>query len=181
MKRFFIPLAAFMMAGCGSSTQYLLTTPNPSAHYSRSLPVIGVEKIVLPEYMQKGKLATQRTSTQIVYSGSSQWAGEMDESLTKELISYIQKSFNHPGVYGYPWDISQSAGIKIRVNISRFIAYGSKVYLDASWEMVRSSGGRSSGLFSVALPTGTGDAAVVDTMNQAYARLCEAVAARLAK
>jgi len=151
----------------------MLTAPaTVEKHYTKQLPVIGVEEISLPEYMKQGKVAIQLTPTQIHYSASDEWMDNMENSLTKQLIATIQKSFNHPNVYPYPCGLSKQAGIKISVTVSRFIAYGDFVYLDANWKISDLKRGREySRLFSAKVPCGKSTASVVAAMNRAFAQL----------
>lgn len=177
-------LAFLVLTGCfGPSNYYMLTGPSHvEAFPAKHLPTIGVEQITVPEYMQQGKVAVQLSPTQISYSDSSMWAEEMDSSLTKQLISIIQKSFNHPNVYAYPWNLSQQAEMKIRVAISRFIAYGDMVYLDANWEILDLKKGRRYGkLFNTRVPSGRGTASVVASMNVAFEKLSESIVREIAR
>ena len=184
IKKILISLAILVFTGCfGPSSYYMLTAPSHiEAYRSKRLPTIGVEKISVPEYMQQGKIAVQLSPTQISYSDSSEWAEEMDSSLTKQLISVLQKSFNHPNVYAYPWDLSQQAGMKVKVSINRFIAYGNAVYLDASWEILDIKRGRRySRLFGTRVPSGRDTASVVASMNVAFEKLSQSIVREIAR
>lgn len=172
------------LSGCVGSTHYFMLT-GPTAierHYAKQLPVIGVEKISLPEYMLRGEVATQLSPTQIHYSPSDEWVEDMEDSLTQQMIAAIQKSFNHPKVYAYPWGLSKQAGIKIKVSISRFISYGDFVYLDATWKINDLQKGKErSRLFSTKVPSGKDTASVVAGMNKAFGKLAQGVASDLNK
>ena len=170
-------LSMALLSGCaGANNYYMFSVPSSLKVYNKQLPTIGVEKISLPQYMQQGKVATQLSSTQISYSKSSNWTDEMDESLTKEMISHIQKSFNQPNVYEYPWDLSQQAGIKIKVSIGRFIVYGDFVYLDATYTINDLQNNKEySKLFSIKVPSDKDTASVVSNMNEAFNKLSSAI------
>ena len=174
-----VMIILFALSGCMSSNQrYLLTAPAVNGkHYSKQLPVIGVEEVSLPEYMKQGKVAIQLSPTRIHYSSSDEWMDNMESSLTKQLILAIQKSFNYPNVYAYPWDLSQQAGIKVKVSISRFIAYGEYVYLDANWKIRDLRKGREySRLFSTRVTCGKDTVSVVAAMNRAFGQLTQHIA-----
>lgn len=166
-----------LLSGCASSnTYYILSEESALEVHQKQLPVIGVEKITLPQYIQQGKVAIQLSPTQISYENSANWAGDMDDSLTKEMISTIQKSFNQPNVYEYPWDLSQQAGIKIKISISRFIAYADFVYLDATYTINDlQKNKQQSSLFNIKVPTGDETASVVSSMNEAFDKLSHAI------
>jgi cholesterol transport system auxiliary component len=185
MKRYILwSLSVLLLAGCGASTNYyLLGDVTKSQKFSsRTLPVIGVEKILLPDYLQQNKVVIQLSPTQLKFSDDDQWAEDMENSLSKQLIVAIQKSFNHPDVYIYPWDLSKQAGMKIKVSVSKFIAYGDQVYLDANWEIVNlQTGQRSSRLFSTQVKTAADTASIVASMNSAFARLTTTITREIAQ
>jgi cholesterol transport system auxiliary component len=176
-------ITLLIFSGCGSNQSYMLSAPQHPAQLSgRNLPVIGVETITLPSYMQRGKIAIQRSPTLIAYSDNDMWVEDMDESLTRQLIFALQKSFRHPEVYSYPWGLSKPAGIRVSVAISRFIAYGDKVYLDASWKIVDARRGRVYGrLYSVSVPAGQDIPSIVVAMNRAFGKMSRAIAEDILK
>ncbi len=173
-KKIMISLMILALSGCVGSTQYFMLA-SPTAiqkRYTKNLPVIGIEKISLPEYMLRGEVATQLSPTQIYYSSLDEWVEDMEDSLTQQLIVMIQKSFNHPNVYAYPWGLSKQAGIKIKVSINKFISYGDFVYLDATWKINDLSRGKEySRLFSTKAPSGKDTASVVSGMNIAFGEM----------
>jgi len=181
-KMVLVGLVLLTLSGCVSSTHYFMLT-GPTAterHYAKQLPVVGIEKISLPEYMLRGEVAIQLSPTQIHYSASDEWVEDMEDSLTQQLIVAIQKSFNHPNVYAYPWGLSKQAGIKIKILISRFIAYGDYVYLDATWKINDLRRGKEyNRLFSVKVPSGKDTASVVAGMNKAFGKMVQGVASDL--
>jgi len=168
----FLGLLIVILSGCGTSHYYMLTSASTLSNHTASLPTIGVEKVLIPEYMQKGKVAIQRSTNEIVYLEDSYWAGDLSILLTQEAIRTVQKSFNHPGVYAYPWDFSKQPGVKIKISINRFISYGGFVYLDAHYTIndLRTDQ-RYSRLFSAKVPTGKKAENVTAAMSSAYGKL----------
>jgi len=182
MKKFYILLLLFFV-GCGGSSQYfMLSEPIMIKKYnSRSSSIIGVEKISLPEYMLQGKVAISLSSTEIKYLDTAKWINDMEGSLTKQLIVTIQKSFNTPKVYAYPWDLSRQADIKIKININKFIAYGDKVYLDANYEIKNLKSSKLQGkLFNTTVPTDSSSISIVSSMNIAFSKLTKKIVDDLA-
>ncbi len=162
--------------GCGTSRYYMLTSSSAVSSHTASLPTIGVEKVLIPEYMQKGKVAIQRSINEIVYLENSYWAGDLSILLTQEAIRAVQKSFNHPGVYAYPWDFSKQPGIKIKISINRFIADGGFVSLDAHYTINDlQRGKRYSRLFGTKVPIGEKTEDIVAGMSSAYEKLTAAI------
>lgn len=167
-----------LMTGCSSSSSnYMLTAPTTGKReLKKQLPIVGVEKITLPEYMKRGKVAVQLSPTRIHYSASDEWLEDMEESLTRQLIFTLQKSFRHPAVYSYPWGLSKPAGLRIKVSISRFIAYGNTVYLEANWKITDTRKEKVySRLFSTKVPCKREIPSVVAAMNKAFGKMSYAI------
>ncbi len=183
MKKYIVwSFLTLLFIGCGASSSYfVLATPSTiKTYHTNALPTIGVDKISLPEYLQQNKIAIQLSPTQISYK-SDIWAGDMETLLTKDLIATIQKSFNNPYVYAYPWNLSKQAGMRVKVSISRFIAYKDTIYLDANWEIYNIKTQQSfSKLFSTTVPTKPDTASVVANMSKAFAKLSTTVTQQIA-
>jgi len=176
-SRLFLIALLLILNGCGSSKYFMLTEPQSvNRHYNHRLEVVGVEKISLPEYMKQGKVAKQISSTQIDYLNDANWLEDMEESLTKRLIVTIQKGFNTPSVYAYPWGLSKQSNIKVQVRINKFIAYGDSVYLDANYEITHlKSDKKYSKLFNTKVSTKDDTPSIVSSMNIAFSRLSKSI------
>jgi len=176
-----LPLIALLgLNGCLSSSQnyYVLSMPSqPSVVYAKKTNVIGVEKITVPGYLYKREIAIAKSSNQITLLGNALWGEDLDSGLTQRLISFLQKKFNQPNVYEYPWNIERQPNVKVGVQITRFIAQGDKVYLDANWEVINiRTKRRKARLFSTAVLTGSDASSIVDAMDRAFGQLEEQVA-----
>ena len=169
-----------ILSACtGSSNYYVLSmAQQPASVYTGKNRVMGVEKVLVPAYLYKRELAIAKSASQITLLGSAKWGEDMDEGLTNRLISFLQKKFREPRVYAYPWDTGKQPDIKIKVQISRFIAQGDRVYLDANWEVESLSTDRTrSRLFNTSVPAAAGNAeSVVNAMDAAFRQLEESIA-----
>ncbi|NOR55509.1 MAG: hypothetical protein GQ531_04820 [Sulfurovum sp.] len=172
-------LALFVFSGCiGSSSSYyvLSVASQPSHVYARKNKVIAVQKVSVPGYLFKREIAVASSSSQISFLGAS-WGEDLDEGLTNRLIGFLQKKFNQPTVYHYPWGLDNQPDIKVAVNISRFIAQNGVVYLDASWSLESfKRNKRVARLFSTSVATQSDATHIVNAMDQAFARFEESVA-----
>ena len=132
----FIILLSF--SGCITSNHYyvLSIAPQPTKHYANKDRSIGVKKVTIPEYLYKREIAIAETSNHITLLRGAVWGEDLDAGLTQRLISFLQKKFQQPSVYAYPWDLDREPSIRVSVDITRFIAQGDKVYLDANWEVL---------------------------------------------
>ena len=117
------------------------------------------------------------TSSHITLLNDAVWGEDLDAGLTQRLISFLQKKFKQPSVYAYPWDLDRVPTLKVSMDITRFIAYKDKVYLDANWEVVHTkTQKRKAKLFSTTVDTRSSAASIVEAMNRAFGQLEEDVA-----
>ena len=167
-----------LLSGCSVSNYYVLSTASqPQKTYISKNKIIGVEKVTVPEYLFKREIAVAKSSSQVVFLDGSQWAEDMDTGLTHRVITFLQKKFKQPGVYAYPWGTDMQPEIKVKVQVTRFIAQGSNVYLDANWEVRNmKTDKRVLKLFSTTVPTNSDATSIVDTMNRAFGQLEEVIA-----
>ena len=179
-KLLFVIPALLGLQGCiaTSSSYYILSlAPHPTVTYANNSRIIGVEKVTIPSYLNKGEIAIAKSSSQITLLGNALWGEDLDTGLTQRLISFLQKKFNQPNVYAYPWGVDRQPTVRVKVDITRFIAQGDKVYLDASWELKSgSTQRRKSSLYHTTMPTNSDADSIVTAMDKAFSQLEEAVA-----
>jgi len=179
----FTTMALFMLSGCFSSSNFyvLSVASQPQSVYAHHNRSIGVEKVTIPAYLFKRQIAYAKSPSQIAFMSGSEWGEDLDEGLTNRLISFLQKKFRQPRVYQYPWQTDTPPYKKVKLQITRFIAYGDRVYLDANWEIeTLSSGASKSRLFSTSVPTKAGNAeSIVASMDVAFRQLEESIASGL--
>jgi len=178
LKTVLAAAAVLLLNGCvGSSNYYVLSVASqPQTVYPRHNKVIGVEKITIPGYLYKREIAIAKSKSQIGFISGSEWGEDLDEGLTHRLISYLQKKFREPRVYEYPWNTDKKPNQLVKVQITRFIAYGNRVYLDANWEIKSSSGRSRSSLFSTSVAMPSNDTqSIVNAMDAAFAELENAI------
>ncbi len=179
IKIIFTVLALWSLNGCMSSKSYyvLSIASQPQSIYASKKKVIGVEKVVVPHYLYKREIAVAETANKITLRNNALWGEDLDDGLTQRLISFLQKKFNQPQVYGYPWGIDRLPHVKVSVHITRFIAQGKYVYLDANWEVVNmQTQKRKARLFTTKVSTATDANSIVLAMDKAFSKLEEAIA-----
>ena len=178
-KTLFILMVLLGFSGCVTSSNYyvLSVAHQPKAVYANNNRSIGVEKVTVPEYLYKREIAVAKTSSQITMLSGAVWGEDLDAGLTQRLISFLQKKFQQPRVYAYPWGVDRHPSLKVNVDITRFIAQGENVYLDANWEVMNiSTGKRKAKLFNTSVAASSDAASIVDAMDKAFSQLEEDVA-----
>ncbi len=172
-------IVLFTLNGCmGSSSYYVLSQPTqPTVTYANKGRTIGVQKVTVPEYLYKRDLAVAKSSNEITLLSGAVWGEDLDAGLTRRLISFLQKKFNQPSIYAYPWGLDREPNMKVNLHVTRFIAQGDKVYLDANWDVIQSSTNKhKAGLFSTTVPTKSDAGSIVNAMDRAFGELEEDVA-----
>ena len=180
IKLLLLFVTLFGLQGCisTSSSYYILSlAPQPKATYVNNNRVIGVEKVTIPSYLNKREIAVAKSTSQITLLGNARWGEDLDTGLTQRLISFLQKKFNQPNVYAYPWGVDRQPTVRVKVDIIRFIAQGDKVYLDANWELKSATTqNRKSSLFYTTVSSNSDADSIVSAMDKAFSQLEEAVA-----
>jgi len=168
-----------LLEGCFSSRYYILSMPSTPKTHATLLQneTIGVEKVTVPKYLFKREIAHLKEGMEVLFYPSDMWAEDMDNGLTQRLIAFLQKKFQHPQVYAYPWGLDENPDIKIKVQVTRFIEERGRVYLDANWEISSmKEKRRMAKLFSHSLPSPSDASSVVETMNRLFASFEEDLA-----
>jgi cholesterol transport system auxiliary component len=180
MKTFLILFGLFVLNACVStqSNYYVLSVASqPSVHYANKGRVIGVEKVTVPAYLYKRELAIAKSSSQIVLLDNAVWGEDLDVGLTARLIGFLQKKFNQPNVYAYPWGLDKQPTVRVSVHVTRFIAQGNKVYLDATWSVENlKTKRRKAKLFTTSVNTSLDTQSIVASMDKAFIQFEEEVA-----
>lgn len=165
--------------GCVTSGNYyvLSVSPQPAVYYANKNRSLGVKKVTIPDYLYKREIAVAKTSSHITLLSGAVWGEDLDAGLTERLISFLQKKFQQPNVYAYPWGLDRQPNIIVSLDITRFIAQGSKVYLDANWIVKDVASKKSKAkLFNTTVATSSDAASIVDAMDKAFGQLEEEVA-----
>ena len=180
MKIFLTLALLFGLQGCFSSSKnyYILSmVSQPTTTYTSHQNIIGVEKITVPGYLYKRELAIVKSASQITLLGNALWGEDLDTGLTNRLIGFLQKKFNQPDVYAYPWGIEKTPNVKISVQITRFIAQGNHVYLDATWSLENiKTKRREARLFSTKVVATSNVESIVKAMDSAFSKFEQTVA-----
>lgn len=180
-KNIVLAILVLMMTGCATKSRYyVLSTATQPSDVSRSAKSIGVSQVILPSYMDKRKLTIAHSGSQIAQLDSVLWAEDLDIGLTQRLISFLQKKFDQPNVFAYPWGVGRQPDITVKLQLNRFLAEGDTVYLDANYLLVDTKRKKSHAyLFNTALKTGSEPADIVDTMDRAFGQLEEDIAEKI--
>ena len=181
MKQILFVIILLALTGCGgASKQYLLSvSPTSVSHASKRQVQIGVDKIIVPGYLEESQIAVQKGAGEISYR-SEIWAVPTAKALTNTLIRSLQKKFSNPSVYLFPWDVEKENGIRIKVTINQFIYSNGTVSLEATYFVKRiGSSHKRSYMFRTAVGSAADTPSVVQAMDAAFGRLIEEIGRRI--
>jgi len=178
--KWFLTLVTLLgLQGCISSNSnyYILSVASEPTTFYNSKKSIGVTKITVPAYLYKREIAIANTSSQITLYGDASWGEDLDAGLTNRLITFLQNKFQQPLVNAYPWDVDKQPSLVVKVHITRFIAQGDKVYLNANWEVENMRTHKTKArLFHTTVPTTQDMTTIVASMHSAFSQLEQSIA-----
>jgi len=136
IKLCFASLMSLVLSGCLGTHYYVLSTAStPLTLEPTKKMYVGVEKVKVPEYLFKREIAIAKSNSEVLFLSNGTWAEDLDASLTLRLIAFFQKKLQQPEVHAYPWECDSQPTQRIKVHVTRFIAQGGYVYLEASWKI----------------------------------------------
>ncbi len=184
MKYIVSLVLALFLSGCGGAgSEYLLSVPAPVVGSSgMRFAQIGVDQITVPDYLSGNKIPKMETPGVIDYCDNAVWVSRPEKALTEHMISYLKKYFQTPNVHRFPWDVDKSNGVRLKVEISRFVYTADAVELEADYYIEPLSGSRRvSKRFAAKVPVRKGETVlIVEAMNKAFDKLAAQAARSIA-
>ena len=105
--------------------------------------IIAVQTVRLPEYLNQKGIVTRTEDNELDVAANSQWAGTLDDNITKVIVADLSKVLGTTRIVAYPVSAALPVDRVVQVDISRFEAEsGGNVQLSAQW-IIFGDGGRS--------------------------------------
>ena len=105
--------------------------------------IIAVQTVRLPEYLNQKGIVTRTEANELNVAANSQWAGTLDDNITKVIVADLSKLLGTSRIVAYPVSAALPVDRVVQVDISRFEAEsGGNVELSAQW-IIFGDGGRS--------------------------------------
>jgi len=179
IRRLFILSTFLLLSGCNVFPKFyiLSTASTPVDYYKINNKIIGVEKVVIPKYLFKKEIAIAKSSSEVIFLENASWAEELDEGLTNRFINFLQKKFNEPKVFTYPWGVTTQPDIVIKIKITHFMAQNNRVLLEGNFTIENLKTQKSkSKLFLIKVKTTDEASDIVASMDKALITLEEKIA-----
>ena len=183
-----------LVTGCaslfGESPPITYYTLTPTSFSDGARPpadnrIIAVQTVRLPEYLNQKGIVTRTEDNELDVAANSQWAGALDDNVTKVIVADLSKLFGTTSIVAYPVSAALPVDRVVQVDISRFEAEsGGNVQLSAQW-IIFGDGGRSyvqvnGGSYTAS--TGNGDyRSIAAAMSQALGDLSREIATSLVR
>ena len=178
--RLALPLAAVMLAGCGTSdhSRFYVLTESPAvlarATVASPTMTIALGAVKLPAALDRPQMARRLNSDEISYSEYDRWAGPLDEMFRRVLIADLDGRLAS-GLVLIENNPTSPANLTIAVDVLRFDADAAgAVTLKARWEALGQKGslaGAPRDVMIVKPESGRDAEAVAATMSRAVADL----------
>ena len=178
-KSIFVLVCLWYFNGCSLSERFyvLSTAPTSRIQLKSKYSVIGIEKVNIPKYLFKREIAVAQSASEVSFLRGASWAEDLDDGITNRFIGFLQKKFNQPNIYLYPWGLTMQPDITIKLHITHFIAQDNRVVLEANWVIENlHTQKRKAKLFSTTVPTSDDASMIVASMNEALHQLEESLA-----
>ena len=177
---------ASLLGGSPPITYYALTSTS-SGDGTRPLNdsrIIAVQTVRLPEYLNQKGIVTRTEANELNVAANSQWAGTLDDNITKVIVADLSKLLGTTRIVAYPVSAALPVDRVVQVDISRFEAESDgNVQLSAQW-IIFGDGGRSYVQIdggSYMAPASDGDyRSIAAAMSRALGDLSRDIATRLA-
>jgi len=179
---FFLALVVALSACAGPPPrEYVLRTTatvDPSATLGAASPVVQVERVVLPDYLDTRDIVTRR-DREVVTSETGRWAERLSLGATRLLAASLAAHLN--GVAVTSTQPIDPPVMRVAVDVLRFdVVHDGPVVLTARWTITDGTGQKSLATAQATLQesvAGTRDDAVVAAMSLALEKLANRISA----
>ena len=140
-----VAVCASLLGGSPPITYYALT---PTSSGDGTSPpadnrIIALQTVRLPEYLNQKGIVTRTEANELDVAANSQWAGTLDDSITKGIVADLSRLLGTTRIVAYPVSAALPVDRVVQIDISRFEAeLGGNVRLSAQW-IIFGDGGRS--------------------------------------
>lgn len=144
---------------------------------------LGLGPVELPEMLKRPQLVIRAGASDIELSEFHQWAGDLEDTMTRTMARQLMQGLGTEKVAIYPWPRHRAIEYQMRIDVLRFDgALGGEVFLAGTWTLADGEGRReiTTRAFSFSEHAGGGSHSdLVAAMSRLVARLSAAAAADL--
>jgi len=135
--------ALSLAAGCSflkphkDPTQYFVLTSDARPARAPAAPlVLGVDRVDLPEYLQRPELVTRSASNELKIAEYDQWGEPLKDGFSRTLRHDLEKELGAGHVVAAPFDPANKPPLVVDIEVRRFERVdGQGAVLEASWTL----------------------------------------------
>jgi len=126
LLRVWLLILLVMLAGCSSKkvSLYMLSTSAPIKHKvhtsSSRITYVGMDKVVLPEYLQNDNITTRVDKNQLHQNEFHQWAEPLSHNIARVVALNVHNKLRNTVVEVQPWPYFVPMKYRLHINIIRF-------------------------------------------------------------
>jgi uncharacterized lipoprotein YmbA len=174
------PACSFLKPKSDPTQYFVLTSAEGMAPPGSTAPVLGVDRIDLPEYLQRPELVTRTASNQLHVADYEQWAEPLKDGFSRTLRQDLEQKLGAGHVVASPFDPASRPALVVDIEVRRFERVaGQGAVLEASWTIRDGKSGQTLATRDVRLrqPLSADDArATVAALSGTVAALADEVA-----
>ena len=104
---------------------------------SFSIQSLGVGPVHLPRLLKHPQIVTRKKDTNISLTEFHQWAGDLEEEITQNIVDNLMNLLSLNTIRLYPWHRQQKPEYQIILKIERFDGtLGESVVLKGQWSII---------------------------------------------
>jgi len=102
---------------------------------------LGLGPIELPEMLKRPQLVIRVNASDVELSEFHQWAGDLEDTMTRTMAGQLMEAMGTEKVAIYPWARHRAIDYQMRVDVLRFDgALGGEVVLAGTWTLADGEG-----------------------------------------
>ena len=134
-------LALTLLGACGSTPQshyYVLDADSqlPLAA-AENTATIGLRPILIPEYLDRREIITNRNHHQLALADFDRWAEPIDTGIQRVVAMNLATLLNSRNIQIFPWGREARPEYDIEIRIIRLDVREARAGLAAQWKIVR--------------------------------------------
>ena len=141
MRTLLTGLCILLLTACGSSpsTSYYLINSLPAADgvQAQTGPVIGMERVSLPGYLDATAILQHRSGQQLVVNESERWGEALPTAIPRVLSANLMALLPDHQVVRQPWSQQRQPDLRLIITVQELLAENDAVVLSANWQILR--------------------------------------------
>jgi len=142
MRTLMVTCLVALLTACGSSptvSYYLIDTlPAPEGVHAQTGPIIGIERISLPAYLEASTILQRRGDQRLAVNTSDRWGEPLPGAIARVLSANLMTLLPEHRVVHQPWSRQQQPDARLTLSVQELLAHDDgSVVLSAQWQLAQ--------------------------------------------